>query len=54
VAVAIGFSLLMFNVEGIAGLVQRGMFLVGVLWYSAEAVRAGRLVATHANAGGSM
>lgn len=39
VTIAVGFSILMFNVDGIAGLVQRIMFLVGYAWYGAEAVR---------------
>jgi len=39
IAVAMGFSMLMFNVDGIAGLVQRIMFLIGYAWYGAEAVR---------------
>lgn len=39
VAAALGFSMAMFNVEGIAGVVQRTMFVVGYLWYGAEAIR---------------
>lgn len=38
VGVAVVFTILMFNIEGIAGLVQRVMFAVGYLWYFAEAV----------------
>lgn len=46
VVVAFGASMLMFNVEGIAGLVQRVMFGVGYLWYGLEAVRTARATAT--------
>jgi hypothetical protein len=34
--------MVMFNVTGIAGLVQRALFGIGYLWYGMEAIRSGR------------
>jgi len=31
--------MIMFNVDGIAGVVQRTMFGIGYLWYGIEAIR---------------
>lgn len=45
VGAAIVIPMTMFNVEGIAGLVQRGMFLIGYTWYAAEAIRSARGIA---------
>ena len=39
IVAAIGISIMIFNVAGVAGLVQRIMFVIGYLWYGAEAVR---------------
>lgn len=36
---AFAVPMMMFNVTGVAGLVQRVMFLIGYLWYAMEAVR---------------
>ncbi len=40
--------MVMFNVTGIAGLVQRVMFGIGYLWYGMEAIRSGRARGTEA------
>ena len=40
---AVVIPMIMFNVSGIGGVVQRGMFLIAYLWYGIEAVRLGRL-----------
>lgn len=40
---AVVIPMIMFNVSGIGGVVQRGMFLIAYLWYGVETVRLGRL-----------
>ncbi len=42
VVVALGLTMAMFNVSGIAGLVQRIMFGFGYAWYGMEAIHAER------------
>lgn len=42
VAIAVAVPMIMFNVAGIAGVVQRFMFGVAYLWYGAEAIRSSR------------
>lgn len=39
---AVVIPMVMFNVSGIGGLVQRGMFLVAYLWYGVEAIQLAR------------
>lgn len=39
IVAAIGISMLIFNVEGVAGLVQRIMFGIAYLWFGMEAIR---------------
>lgn len=40
---ALGISMLMFNVESIAGLVQRIMFGIAYVWFGLEAFRSSSL-----------
>ena len=42
IVAAVVIPMTMFNVTGIAGLVQRIMFGIGYLWYGMEAIRSGR------------
>lgn len=42
IAAAVVIPVVMFNVVGIAGVVQRVMFVIGYLWYGMEAVGLGR------------
>ena len=42
IAAAFVIPMVMFNVNGVAGLVQRIMFGIGYLWYGTEAIRSGR------------
>lgn len=42
VTAALVIPMLMFNIEGIAGLVQRIMFVVAYIWFGLEAIRAMR------------
>ena len=41
IGAAFVIPMIMFNVDGIAGVVQRTMFGIGYLWYGMEAVRSG-------------
>jgi hypothetical protein len=51
IAAALVIPMVMFNVTGIAGLVQRVMFGIGYLWYGMEAIRSGRARGTEGVAG---
>ena len=42
IVAAVVIPMTMFNVTGIAGLVQRVLFGIGYLWYGMEAIRSGR------------
>ncbi|MDH3262195.1 MAG: DUF998 domain-containing protein [Gemmatimonadota bacterium] len=42
IVAALVIPMMMFNITGIAGLVQRVLFGIGYLWYGMEAVRSGR------------
>jgi hypothetical protein len=39
VAASLAIPVIMFNTTGLAGMVQRGLFPIGYLWYCAEAAR---------------
>jgi hypothetical protein len=41
IAAALTISMLIFNLEGIGGLIQRIMFGIGYVWYASEAIRSG-------------
>ncbi len=51
IAAAMVIPMVMFNITGVAGLVQRVMFGIGYLWYGLEAIRSGRARGTEDVAG---